>query len=172
MRLKNSLQNVPAQEFSRRLRCFSGSSLAALINAGCWCFVFLTKIVNHDMVAAVAMRCEHLPDGSIQWLLVGNVPRIAPLHLHGDQNHQCLTCMLCCHQLVDGHSKKTCYGFNKLKARYNIFLIVVINLFVLYKMNIKQDEKRLITYYLTRLFWLHYFDYTLFWLHLFVSLRL
>ena len=28
-------------------------------------------------------------------------------------------------------------------------------------MNIKQDEKRLITYYLTRLFWLHYFDYTI-----------
>ena len=100
---------------------------------------------SSTMVAAGAMRRRHSPNGSIQWLLVGNVPRIAPLHLHGDQNHQCLTCMLCCHQLVDGHSKKTCYGCNKLKAskktcygcnklkaRYNIFLLVVINLFVLY----------------------------------------
>ena len=31
-------------KFSNRLHCFSGNSLAALIMAGCWCFVFFLNI--------------------------------------------------------------------------------------------------------------------------------
>ena len=50
--------------------------------------MFLTEFV--DQVAAVAMQCEHLPDGDIQWLLlnVTVVRNSVGLKHHCHKTHQ------------------------------------------------------------------------------------
>jgi hypothetical protein len=80
------------------LTCFT---VDCTVSCMCFASIFVVRPILMTMAASRAMRCNHLPDGSIQWLLVK--PRmcfmrqcalhLTPPHPRGDLNCQQFACI-------------------------------------------------------------------------------